>query len=60
MHVVKLNFINDYKDEEEKLNSEPDSDIYVHLVKFNFIDDYKDEEEKLNSEPLPLIYMCTL
>ena len=48
MHVVKLNFINDYKDEDEKLNSEPDSDIHVHVVQLNFINDYKvgDEEEK--------------
>ena len=38
MHVVKLNFINDYKDEEEKLNSEPVSDnIHVHVVQRNVI-----------------------
>ena len=52
MHVVKLNFINDYNDDEEKLNSEPVSDyIHVHLVKLNFISDYKDrdEEEKVSS-----------
>ena len=52
MHVGKLNFINDYKDEEEKLNSEPVSDnIHVHLVKLNFISDYKDgdKEEKVRS-----------
>ena len=52
MHVGKLNFINDYKDEEEKLNSEPVSDnIHVHLVKLNFINDYKDgdEEQKVSS-----------
>ena len=52
MHIVQLNFINDYKDEEEKLNSEPVSDnIHVHVGKLNFIDDYKDgeEEEKVRS-----------
>ena len=44
MHVGKLNFINDYNDddEEEKLNSEPDSDIHVQLVQLNFFNDYKD------------------
>ena len=52
MHVGKLNFINDYKDEEEKLNSEPVSDnIHVHVVQRNFVSDYKDgdEEEKVSS-----------
>ena len=54
MHVVQLNVINDYNDddEEEKLNSEPVSDnIHVHLVKLNFINDYKDgdEEEKVSN-----------
>ena len=63
MHVGKLNFINDYKDEEEKLNSEPDSDIHVHFGKLNFINYYNDddEEEKLNSEPDSDIHVqCTL
>ena len=52
VHVGKLNFINDYKDEEEKLNSEPVSDnIHVHVVQRNFVSDYKDgdEEEKVSS-----------
>ena len=37
MHVGKLNFISDYNDddEEEKLNSEPDSDM--HVVQRNVI-----------------------
>ena len=63
MHVGKLNFINDYNDDDEgeKLNIESDSDnIHVHVVQLNFINDYKDDEEKLNIDPLPLIYMCTL
>ena len=54
MHVGKLNFINDYNDddEEEKLNSEPDSDIHVHVAQLNFVSDYRDgdEEEKVSSK----------
>ena len=39
MQVGKLNFIKDNNDddEEEKLNSEPDSDIHMHVVQRNVI-----------------------
>ena len=50
MHVGKLNFINDYNDDDEgeKLNSEPSPliDIHLHVGKLNFINDYKDSDEE--------------
>ena len=49
VHVVKLNFINDYKDEEEKLNSEPLPLIYMCTLCNSTLSMNGDEEEKVRS-----------